>query len=274
MKHFLRRKSSKVNGDEKHNKNNAKVNSLAVIEDNEAQSQHSTESASQEVEVSTAPSMNRRASIAETIDSTSTTESKKKERYLARLAAQSQQQPQLGPWMAMSPMSHSAMTTNTKTKARPKPKPKAEGSLASAAQSTESVPASIASTVPISVMSVEAPNSPPSPSYLPPDVPSSMNSPRRTHSPVGGSPMGVSPIALGPSSGFPSTRSSLMVPPSPSVYVTPPALPPQTPSSRPITSTAYKYVWSFTTASHDGPDGAFGQPISYSRASRVVPRKR
>ncbi|KAF3223626.1 hypothetical protein TWF679_000068 [Orbilia oligospora] len=234
MKLFLRRKSSKVNGEEKDNKNNAKINSLAVIEDNEAQSRNSNEGPTQETDGGIMPSRNRRPSIAETVDSTSTTDSKKKEGYRARLAAQSQQ-PQLQPWMAaMTPMSHSAMSA-PKPKPKPKPRLKPAGSIVSAGQSTESVPASIGSTVPINVTSVEAPNAPPSPSYPPPDVPSSMSSPR-SRSPVGGSSMGVSPIALGPSSGFSSssTRSSLMVPPSPSVYVTPPALPPKPPPAGPL----------------------------------------
>ncbi|RVD89151.1 uncharacterized protein DFL_000170 [Arthrobotrys flagrans] len=184
MKLFLRRKSSKVNGEEKHNKNNAKVNSLAVIEDNEAQSRHSNESALQEAEGANAPSMNRRSSITETVDSASTTDSKKKEGYRARLAAQSQQ-PQLQPWMAaMTPMSHSAMSA-PKPKPKPKPKLNPAGSIISAGQSTESVPASIGSTVPTNVTSVEAPNAPLYPSHPPPDVPSSLGSPRNRSPPIG-----------------------------------------------------------------------------------------
>ncbi|KAK6498511.1 hypothetical protein TWF481_011100 [Arthrobotrys musiformis] len=233
MMNFLRRKSSKVNGDEKHNKNNAKVNTLAVIEDNEAQSTHSNNSASQEAEGINALPTNRRPSVAETVDSTSTTDSKKKEGYRARLAAQSQQ-PQLQPWMAaMTPMSHSTMSVAPKPKPKPKPKLRPAGSIVSAGQSTESVPASIASSLPINVTTTEAPNAPPSPSYPPPDVPSSMGSPR-SRSPAGGSPMGVSPVGLSSPSGFPSTRSSLMVPPSPSVYVTPPSLPPKPPPAGPL----------------------------------------
>ncbi|KAK6329883.1 hypothetical protein TWF718_003309 [Orbilia javanica] len=232
MKHFLRRRSSKVNGEEKNNKNNAKVNTLDVIEDTETQSQHSNGNASQDAEGAAAPSMNRRPSIAETVESTSTNGSKK-EGYFARLAAQSQSL-QSQPWAAtMTPMAHSTISA-PKPKPKPKPRLKPEGSIISARQSTESVPASVTSPVPINITSVEAPsNAPPSPSYPPPDVPSSMGSPR-SRSPVGGSPMGVSPVALGPSSGFPSARSSLMVPPSPSVYVTPPSLPPKPPPAGPL----------------------------------------
>ncbi|KAK6497089.1 hypothetical protein TWF506_004568 [Arthrobotrys conoides] len=233
MKLFLRRKSSKVNGEEKNNKNNAKVNSLARIEDNEAQSQHSNEDSNQDTD-GIAPSMNRRSSVAETVDSTSTTDSKKKEGYRARLATQSQQ-PQLQPWMAaMTPMSHSAMSAPS-PKPKPKPRLRPAGSIVSAGQSTESVPASINSTGPINVTTIETSNAPPSPSYPPPDVPSSMSSPR-SRSPAGGPSKAVPPIALGPPPGFPSgsTRSSLMVPPSPSVYVTPPALPPKPPPAGPL----------------------------------------
>ncbi|EPS41375.1 hypothetical protein H072_4728 [Dactylellina haptotyla CBS 200.50] len=235
---FLRRKASRVGGEGKSNKNNAKVAStLAVIEDNEPQKGQANKSSTPEVvEASFSPTRDRRPSVAETIDSTSTGDSKKKkESYRARLAAESQASPQLQPWMMMSGTSHHTMTMASKPKAKSRPsKPNVDGSLASARTSVDSVPASIASSVPASTLSLQtgesamsASNIPSAPTSPPPNVPYSAGPSIRSHSPINGSQIPLSPS-------YPPPRGSLLVPPSPTVRITPPSLPPKPPPVGPL----------------------------------------
>ncbi|KAF3917199.1 hypothetical protein ABW20_dc0106275 [Dactylellina cionopaga] len=248
MMNFLRRKASKVGAEEKNNKGNAKFTTLPMIPDTEPQNANETALAETEGSLSPATT-NRRTSIAETIDSTSTGDSKKKkEGFRARAIAQSQQEPQYSPWMAMSGMSHATMTAAT-PKAK-KAKAKVDSSFASTNASVDSVPASLASSAPSGNLSIKtyemgasSRTAPPPPTSPPPDVPRSMSSSMEHHSPNGGhlSPGAVSPgsyqgmAELSPVSaqetknsqyGFsPSRASHLMPPPSPA-GPSPPQRPP------------------------------------------------
>ncbi|KAK6525466.1 hypothetical protein TWF694_005602 [Orbilia ellipsospora] len=210
---FLRRKASKV-GAEKSNKNNAKkVTQLAIIEDNEPAND------SAEIEVSTTSSASnhgRRSSVAETIDSTSTSDSrKKKEGYFARLAADNQGTPQ--PWMNMSGMSHAALTTANQ-KNRPT-KITINGSIPSARTSVDSVPASNLS-LKTGETSLSTSYIPPPPKGVPPSVPHGMALPLGRRSPS--NPFRESTQFAPPSPSYPPSRNSLLVP---SGQNMPPALP-------------------------------------------------
>ncbi|KAF3924170.1 hypothetical protein AA313_de0209556 [Arthrobotrys entomopaga] len=217
---FLRRKASKLGGGDKSNKDNAKkANRLAVIEDNEPATENAEDEAST---TSSTSNRDRRPSVAETIDSTSANDSKKKkESYWARSAAESQASPQ--PWMNVSAMSQPGLALQEN-----KPKKTAvNGSISSARASVDSVPASNLS-IQMGETSTSA-NYPPAPMGAPPKVPHGMALPMGRRSPSNPNQLRDGTHFPPPSPSYPPSRNSLKVPHSPTVQNTPPILPLKTP---------------------------------------------
>ncbi|KAF3919888.1 hypothetical protein ABW21_db0205541 [Orbilia brochopaga] len=181
---FLRRKSSKITGEEKSNKNNAKVSSLAPIVDNESETSASSEK--------NADPSERRPSATETIDSSSTQDSKKKDGYMSRLAAESRESPHHSPWVTMSGMSHSGV------KAAPPraPKPKPRG---------------------FSPMSIQLSD--------PPLSRTSFETIPLSEAPAGDYHSGIGLAVDGGDARFSSSHTSIVIPPSPTITISPAGAP-------------------------------------------------
>ncbi|KAK6330500.1 hypothetical protein TWF696_003390 [Orbilia brochopaga] len=180
MKRFLRRKSSRIAAEENSNKNNAKATpTLPAIVDNEP------ETAPPDIDHTSTPAPERRPSATETIDSSSTQESKKKDGYLSRLAAESRESPHLSPWASMSGMSHSGV----KVPPPQKPKPRM---------------------------------SPPVPIHLsdPGSTRASVDAISSSEAPAGDYHPGIG-IAVDGISSFSNSRTSVVVPPSPTITISP-----------------------------------------------------
>ncbi|KAF3931175.1 hypothetical protein ABW19_dt0202900 [Dactylella cylindrospora] len=270
FKRGLKRMGSKITGEQKNNKANTNRSSLPSIDDDaEGESIHSSEGTGPtEMEASLSQSSNhnnRRSSVAETIDSTSTGDSKGKSGYMKRLAAQSRADAAHAPWMAMSPMSHSTMGQRAKPK--PKVKAKPEGGIKSARVSSENVPNSAVSTSPpselggdsIPSITTTAPfagsansstvNLPPHPTYAPPVIPRSRSPSAPIHNGIRsssnqyltyiGPPYPHSPTSMGPPSPtFPnSTNMPPQSPPPTGPLPPPPPMHPAPPPPPPAGST-------------------------------------
>ncbi|KAJ6256528.1 hypothetical protein Dda_8390 [Drechslerella dactyloides] len=186
MKHFLRRKSSRIAAEEKSNKNNAKLTpALPAIVDHEPDDIREAPPMARAGDTDRMPIAvpDRRSSATETISSTSSgQDAKKKDSYMSRLAAESRESPQLSPWMAMSGTSHLGVKAGSKPRPRLGP--------------------------PIPIRVSEPPRA-------------KMDTIPLSEAPVGDYHQGIG-IAVDGVSSFPNSRPSVVIPPSPTSTVSPP----------------------------------------------------